>query len=134
MGKLEAWEVEDEWQWMLEHGADPDLMYISAIHAQFNDSVTMQGELSRWPTGWRLEAVVGKDAPGILRYAMAKASVYSGLVARHILECHLWPSSYEDLLALFELYPDSVVELSACSFEVGTVPGRNTIIWEVRNY
>jgi hypothetical protein len=58
----------------------------------------------------------------------------SGVVARHLLKDHLWPSDYDDVQELLDLYPGHVVELTAFSRAVGVVPGRNTAIWEVRNY
>lgn len=58
----------------------------------------------------------------------------SGLTALNLLKGCLNPSSYSDMMALLELYPDSVIEFSAYSISLGDIPGRNTIIWEVRNY
>lgn len=43
-------------------------------------------------------------------------------------------ASYEDVRELLKLYPNHVVEFSCCDRSVGSVPGRNTVIWEVRLY
>lgn len=57
----------------------------------------------------------------------------SGLQAKMLLEWHLDAASQENLWALLDRYPDSVVELSA--YDVGCgVLGWNTLFWEVRNY
>jgi hypothetical protein len=57
-----------------------------------------------------------------------------GLAARMLLARHLNPASLADLWALLERFPGHVVELSACGRCLGTVPGRNGVIWEVRDY
>lgn len=59
---------------------------------------------------------------------------YRGLAARHLLERHLSPSSLADLWALFERYPGHVCEFSVCDRPIGTIPGRNAVVWEVRHY
>ena len=43
-------------------------------------------------------------------------------------------SSYSDLEALMEIFSDSSIEFSTYRIPVGNIKGRNTIIWEVRNY
>jgi hypothetical protein len=57
-----------------------------------------------------------------------------GSVALHLLRLWADPSSAEDILALLDLYPDHVVEFTVYDRCLGTVPGRNTITWEVRAY
>jgi len=44
------------------------------------------------------------------------------------------PSSRDDLEQLFDLYPDATVEFTCYQMDLGTIPRRNTIFWEVRNY
>jgi len=58
----------------------------------------------------------------------------NGLTAINILKANLCPSSYADLQILLSEYPDSVIEFSTYSCPVGNIRGRNTVIWEVRNY
>ncbi len=70
-----------------------------------------------------------------MNYALAKEELYSdGLNALFLLKGNLYPSSYDDLQELLELFPDSIIEFSAYDISVGNIPNRNTIIWEVRNY
>jgi hypothetical protein len=57
---------------------------------------------------------------------------YSLLESRMLLQRHLNPSSLADLEELRELWPGHVYELSACNRCLGTIPGRNAVIWEVR--
>jgi len=57
-----------------------------------------------------------------------------GLQAKQYLMAHMDPSSYNDMWALFDEYPDSVIELTICHEQIGNIPGRNTIFFEVRNY
>lgn len=83
-------------------------------------------------------------AQGFLHYSTANlpmrealalhAKNTSGLQARVLLRSYLTEASYSDLEALFELYPDHVIELSAFSCFLGDLPGRNAVVWEVRKY
>ncbi len=57
-----------------------------------------------------------------------------GLMAKMILRLSMDPSSFSDLTALLEVYPESAVEFSTYSVCVGDIPRRNTVFWEVRNY
>lgn len=57
-----------------------------------------------------------------------------GLAAWNILKTFLWPSDLEDLKILLDIYPEHVIEFSACNRAVGVIPHRNTVIWEVRKY
>lgn len=57
-----------------------------------------------------------------------------GLKAQFLLKQNLWHASYSDLEALLERFPDCAVEFSAYALPVGDIPGRNTVIWEVRDY
>lgn len=59
---------------------------------------------------------------------------YEGLAARMLLQERLDAGSLADLYELLEVYPRHVVEISACDRFVGTVPRRNTIVWECRLY
>ena len=69
-----------------------------------------------------------------LRAAMKNATRSVGLAARTILRSYLSPSSYEDLMAVLEVYPGHVVEFTAFESCVGSLRGRNSYTWEVRNY
>lgn len=51
-----------------------------------------------------------------------------------LLDLYMDPSSKDDIWQLLDLYPDAVVEFSCFPHDVGLIPNRNTIVWEVRNY
>lgn len=44
------------------------------------------------------------------------------------------PSSQQDLDDLLDLYPDATIEFTCYDIDLGVIPNRNTIFWEVRNY
>lgn len=74
------------------------------------------------------------DAKTAMRKAMLKGQQWHGLRALALLETRLFPSSLDDIRTLFDLYPSSVIEFSAYRYAVGSIPGRNAVIWEVRDY
>lgn len=51
-----------------------------------------------------------------------------------IVKDNFWGASYDDLQVLFEEYPDHVVEFTCYDCFYGILKGRNSVIWEVRNY
>jgi len=57
---------------------------------------------------------------------------YRHMHARGVLSATLTPADIEDVSELLELYPDHVIELSACDRYLGRFPRRKGIIWEVR--
>jgi hypothetical protein len=52
----------------------------------------------------------------------------------YYLSTRMTPSSWEDMKDLFELYPNAVLEFSVYDMCLGCYPGRNTILWECREY
>lgn len=95
--------------------------------------VTLQGEFYHSSEGWYLLGLEGH--PGLrMREALKLASVYRGVMALNLLKKHLTAASYDDIMELIDIYPDSIIELSAYARNVGWATGRNTLIWEVRNY
>lgn len=97
-----------------------------------DDKLVLQGELQRCSRfGWSMRYSTEKAK---MRDAMQSAIPVNGPSCLLILKSLMTPASYDDMLDLFELYPDSQVEFSIYSTRVGDCPGRNTLIWEVRNY
>ena len=95
-----------------------------------DESLLLQGEVME--EGWELRY---STTPHLrMREAMESASRAFGLSARMLLRQTLSPSSYEDLLALFDRFPGHIVEFSAYSMVLGDLRGRNTVIWEVRSF
>jgi hypothetical protein len=56
----------------------------------------------------------------------------SGLKALWLMKTYMDPSSFDWVQELLEEYPGHVIEFSCYSANWGTVPHRNTVIWEVR--
>jgi hypothetical protein len=59
---------------------------------------------------------------------------WTGVSARVVLRHYLNHNSLVDLYQLLERYPGHVIAMSAFDRSFGTVPGRNGVIWGVRNY
>jgi len=57
-----------------------------------------------------------------------------GIIASSLLKYYLCPKSLDWLNVLIERYPGHAIEFSTYSVEWGTLPGFNTVIWEVRKY
>lgn len=69
-----------------------------------------------------------------MRKALERGKHLEGLNAINMMKSTMTPNSYEDLLILLDRYDESVIELGVYSINLGNLPHRNTIIWEVRNY
>ena len=123
--------VEEKYKEILSQGYQKELIY-------FNDSsnrevdLVLQGEIMETPCGWYLLYSTVKEK---MRVALKQESKHlQGLAVKQLLKSVMFETSYEDLLALFELYPDHVIEFQVTSTAVGDNPNRNTIFWEVRQY
>jgi hypothetical protein len=93
-------------------------------------ALLLQGEVTE--VGWELRY---STVPGLhMREAMLSPDRAFGLAARLLLQRAMTPSSYSDLLALFDVFPEHVVEFSSYAVLLGDLKGRNTLIWEVRSY
>ena len=115
---------------LVSEGANIDHMKFSEYIP--TSRVTMNGEVKDGETGLELTYSTVKDH---MRESLRKGEQYArGLTARMLLRQHLWPSSYEDMMAIMDLYPEAVIEFTAYSKKVGSIPGRNAVIWEVRHY
>tara|TARA_Y100000310_G_scaffold268797_1_gene281602 strand:+ start:8044 stop:8268 length:225 start_codon:yes stop_codon:yes gene_type:complete len=70
-----------------------------------------------------------------MNQALAKEELHvCGLDARSLLEENLFASSHSDITRLLKEFPKSIIEFSSYNISVGDLKGRNTVIWEVRNY
>lgn len=97
-----------------------------------DDQLLIQGEVMRTPGGLYLRYSTERSIP--IRIAMRSAKTAQGLKADCILKHFLNTASYEDIKELLDTYSDAVVEFSTYVKDLGDLPNRNTIIWEVRNY
>lgn len=97
--------------------------------------VTLWAEAIDSPGGLVVYGIEYPPEGGSWRAEMpTKGRHWEGVAARHLLRRHMNPNSFEDMLAAFEKWPGHVYEFSACNKTFGSVPHRNCVIWEVRNY
>jgi hypothetical protein len=115
-------------QWIAE-GADPMLIVVN--ESAPDDRLAIQGELIRTIKGLAFFYSMRKEK---MRVAMLYGKQAYGLESHALLRRYCTPASYDDLMELLELYPDSAIEFSTYEMNVGNCRGRNTVIWEVRNY
>ena len=109
-----------------------------------DDKILIQGEVMYGLAGIELFFTT---SPNPMHVGLAKDGGHiRGLSAKQILKAHLDPASYQDIFELLDQFSSTnnlvfnaaakhpVVEFSTFACNVGAIPGRNTIIWEVRNY
>ena len=103
-----------------------------------NDKTVLQGELVRTERGLRGYLAIRPEGELLppMRISMARGMhrEYSPLQVRLLLEKFMDPASRDDVDLLLDLYPDHVIEFACFEANVGNIPGRNTMIWEVRAY
>jgi hypothetical protein len=58
---------------------------------------------------------------------------WSGVAAKMVLRRHMNENSWDDFNVLLEQYPGHVYEMTTMNICFGTVPHRNTVLWEVRD-
>ena len=96
------------------------------------EDLALQGEVMMLPGGLYL---YGSFVKKPMNLALAEKSFsVQGSPAVYLIQKHLFPASREDMDRLLNQFPDNALEFSAYNTEVGDLPGRNTIFWEVRNY
>lgn len=115
-------------EWIGE-GADPMLIVVN--ESAPDERLAIQGELIHTINGLAFFHSTRKEK---MRTAMIYGKQAYGLASYGLLRRYCTPSSYDDLMELLELYPDSAIEFSVYEMNVGDRRGRNTVIWEVRNY
>ena len=69
-----------------------------------------------------------------MRIALLRGKSLSGLAAKLLLQRSCDPSSFDALYDLLHSYEDHVVEFGCYSINLGNIPRRNTVIWEVRRF
>lgn len=107
--------------------------YIVWCEAADPQRVVIQGDVKREPGG--LHVLYSRDK-GDWRQAMKSASARTsctGIVAQLLLQHFMDPYSWEDLQVVLDRF-DSIIEFSVFDHDLGTIPHRNTVIWECRNY
>jgi hypothetical protein len=124
-------EVDEVIAELVAEGADRSRIMVN--EAAPDTHVIFNGEL--WTGADPMDALLYSTVRAHMRPALAAEQLrVSGLQSRMILRGLMTPSSYEDLQVLIEQYPDHAIELSIFSICVGDIPGRNALVWEVRQY
>ncbi len=124
-------EVESVVAEMIEAGATPELLTFNETPP--DSKVLFQGEVMLTEHSLYL---LYSLAPNLsCKHALQQSPEHArGLVARGLLKHYMNAQDLSDLDELLEVFPDSVVEFSTYSVNVGCCPGRRTLFWEVRNY
>lgn len=114
----------------VKQGADRNLFW--ANETTNDDDLLFQGEAMLTHEGLVLFC---SDEQKKMRIALANSGYHvKGLKARMLVKNKFSPSSLSDFEALLNKYPNSVIEFSAYTKNLGCIPGRNVIFWEVRDY
>ena len=125
-GPKEALEVQNLW---ISQGISlPDIYFNESAP---DEILVTQGEIMRSKDYYDLFYCEEKMK---MRDAMRIGKSMCGVLAHIYIKTVMTPNSYNDLMELFEIYPHSVIEFSVYEQCLGKLNGRNTLIWEVRNY
>ena len=124
------WDVAFRWNDFIDNGYHPEELNISAQIPE--EDKLCQGEVSI--VDGKLHAWLSEDLRP-MRSALRENSFHlKGFKAHWYLKAKLCHNSWEWLWYLLENYPGHTVEFSTLRYSWGTIPGHNTIIWEVRKY
>lgn len=105
---------------------------ISFNQSMPDKDLTIQGELMNSEKGLYLLYTTVKKP---MNLGLREQELHTeGMKTNLMLKSYLSPSSYEDMKILLEMFPEDIIEFSSYRVNVGNIPGRNTVIWEVRNF
>lgn len=111
-------------------GADRALINVNELLP--DSDIILQGEVMQSHEHLSLRYSTVK-AP--MRVSLAQDQKHAvGLNARLLLQSCMDPESFEDLELLLSEYDGAVVEFTTVGRDVGCLPRRNTVFWEVRHY
>lgn len=106
-----------------------DVVYYEASPDEY---ITIQGELCESDHGPMLEWSTARTH---MRAALSQERhMLYGPGVRALLRHVLSPASYDDMLAVGEMYPGVVIEFTAYEILLGDLRGRNAVVWEARHY
>lgn len=122
--------VPDTFKRLLAEGVDGQNIYVSEMAP--TELTLIQGEVRRSTYGLELyySRYVAPMRESLARGGKSVGGILSVTLLKHFLD----NSSWEWLNYLLDEYPDHVVEFSTYGKQWGTVPGMNTVFWEVRLY
>ncbi|MFA5376278.1 MAG: hypothetical protein WC455_11090 [Dehalococcoidia bacterium] len=107
-------------------------VYISAMAPHYLN--VLQGEVMEGVWGWEFYGARGCLGRPMREALRMRPMSRRGLEAKLLIQWSMNDLSYQWLEYLLEAYPGHVVEFSAFSTCWGTVPGHNSVVWEVRKY
>ncbi len=117
-------------KWRTERGLlEKDISFNQSMP---DNNLILQGELMRSVEGLYLYYTTVKKPMNLAFNEEERHSHCAN--ALQLIKYSFSPESFCDLEDLFEQFPNDVIEFSSYDISVGNIPGRNTIIWEVRNY
>jgi len=135
LGKFIAYEVPADQvlpkaqEWQSLYNLNIDEIKINESAPDYD--LLWQGEIMRSTSFYCLTYSTEKTK---MKTALLNAKHMEGIGVLYLLKNTLTASSYDDVQELFDLYPDSIIELSVYGHCLGDRIGRNAIIWEIRNY
>jgi hypothetical protein len=110
-----------------------DQWYCSAmVPKEIEETLLLQGEVQETPLG--LYLYFSRIAKPMREALRVKSEEKCGIIALCLLKAAMCWNSYSWLRVLLDRYPGHVVEFSSFCKQWGTVPGYNSIFWEVRLY
>lgn len=127
---IESFQVRGYWHMIVDDWkqAEASQLYISAMAPKH----LLNGELMRTHEGLHLfYSLVQKPMRDSLKEGGREAK---GVAVQFILKHFMNQRSYDWTMMLLDRYPDHVIEFTVIDRCWGTVPGYNTLFWEVRQY
>lgn len=95
--------------------------------------LTFRCEVWDAPGGWLVWGTFDRE----LKWRAAMASTareWTGVAAKVLLRELLSPGSLDDLETVLDRFPGHIVEMTILDRCRGRFPGRNAVVWEVRDY
>lgn len=124
-------DLADRWYDLLDRGVPEASLYISEMAP--TDKTLIQGEVMTHPE-YSLEGFLSLERKTMREALKTRSVTIHGVSLINQLRYYLNPKSWDWLNVLIERYPGHVIEFSTYSLCWGTLPGYNTVFWEVRNY
>lgn len=135
-------DVRRKWYALVNQGVPEGTLYISAMAP--TPLTLFQGEIIQADNvgyeGGQYQSNAGLNliytqVKKPMRDALKEQSKYAtGIMALELLRHYLDYNSQQWIAKLLDWYPSHTIEFSTYGKEWGTVPGFNTVFWEVRNY
>lgn len=114
------------------HGGDRSDVFFTMMSPDTQSCRLINAEVWDGPCGWEMHYSTQDD---VMRKALEESGRNaSGVACRAILRHLINENDWDDLCGLFDRWPGHVIELTAYSRAIGSLPHRRTVIWEIRDY